>query len=244
MKRPLSESINNRKSSLHLSELKSAGLSQNKIFNDGQNTENSDISWIASTNSVSNKENESNDYNDIVDHIPKPFPMGKRIPESKRKIEKKYNINTTSINSAVYDENWAIKQTSSFTDWMNFTFSASLESPSLSSDDVSVTLSEGNIEGTLNANGLKIFLQKRNEALNRQKCFQLYHSAELTGTLKCIEEEVRGLLMEGDTRLRLYFVVNLHSYYYYFYYHYYNIGKFILFLTILSIIIRYVKEGY
>jgi hypothetical protein len=195
MKRPLSESMNSRKKSVPLSELKSAGLLQNKICNDGQGNGMSDISWIASKNSVSNKENENSNCNEIVDHIPKPFPMGKKAAEPKKKIEKKYNINTTSINNAVYDENWATKQTNSFTDWMNFTFSSSLESPSLSNDDMSATLNEGNIEGNLNANGLKIFLQKRNEALNRQKCFQLYHSTELTGALKSIEEEVRGLLI-------------------------------------------------
>jgi hypothetical protein len=196
--------MNDRKKSMPLSELKSAGLLQNKIFNDGQNTGSSDISWIASIRSVSNKENEKNNSNEIVDHIPKPFHMGKRAAEPKKKIDKKYNVNTTSINKAVYDENWATKQTNSFTDWMNFTFSSSLESPSLSNDDISVA-NEGNIEGNLNANGLKTFLQRRNEALNRQKCFQLYHSTKLTGALKSVEEEVRGLLIRGHIGLCIHF---------------------------------------
>ena len=184
-----------RKSAMPLSELKSAGLLSNRLSRHDVHDDASGLSWIPSTNS---KENISQNRKDIVDHIPKP---PQKESEFKKKVEKKNVKNatvvTTSISSAVYDENWATKQAKSFTDWMNFTYASALESPALTGDDA-VVAAAGNIEG--NANGLKTLLQKRGEAINRQKCCQLYHSEEMVTALRSIEKEIcdSRLLLRED----------------------------------------------
>lgn len=201
--RNVSDNVDNRRSSIALSELKSAGLQQNKLSSlDNNAIGDSGISWIASEN---NKENQSykenqNSNSEIVDHIPKPFyPRPSEIKKQKQN-KKQYDINITSINSAIYDENWATKQSNSFTEWMNFTFSSSLESSPLVADDAMKVSSDGSNTMEGNANGLKILLQKRNEAINRQKCFQLYQSEVVMNALKSIEEEIceGRLLMRED----------------------------------------------
>lgn len=189
--------LSHRKSSVPLSEFKSAGLLLNKLSrSDDLDACTLGISWIASTN---NKENISSNREVPIDQIVKHPQMGSRAPEVRKKSEKNYNIGITAINSAIYDKNWALKQANSFTDWMNFTFATSLDSPSVVDDDVPLIPAEGNIEG--NANGLKILLQKKGEAINRQKCFQLYHSPALLNAVRSVEQEVcEGRLLIRDDR--------------------------------------------
>lgn len=189
--------VNNRKSSMPLSEFKSAGLLLNKFSrSDDLDACTLGISWIASTN---NKENVSVNLKDPVEQMTKPPQMGSRAPEVRKKPNKNYDIGITAINSTLYDKNWALKQANSFTDWMNFTFASSLESPSVVGDEVPLIPAEENIEG--NANGLKILLQKRGEAVNRQKCFQLYHSPAILAMIRSVEEEVcEGRLLMRDDR--------------------------------------------
>ena len=180
-----------------LSELKSAGLLLNKLSR--QNESDNGISghgiaWIAS---VQNKEN---DQQAIVIQPNKALQKSSIDADVKKKLAKSYSVNVTAINSAIYDENWAVKQANSFTDWMNFTFASALESPPASSDDSSSISGEGNVEG--NANGLKVLLQiqNRKEATNRQKCCQLYHSAAIVDVLHSVEREVcnGGLSFRDD----------------------------------------------
>ena len=189
------DNSNRRKSSLPLSELKNAGLLLNRLSRSGDLSGSAGISWVAT---MDDKENGHCNQNEVVDHIPRPFLMGSRVPDVKKKAVKTYDVNITAISSSIYDENWAAKQGSGFTDWMNFTFASSLESAAPTGEEAIVN-SEGVIEG--DASGLKILMQKKGEAVNRQRCFQIYHSADFVKVLKSVEEEIcEGRLVVRDDR--------------------------------------------
>jgi hypothetical protein len=179
-----------------LTELKSAGLLLNRLSRNGDCDDMSSISWIPS---ACEKENEHINCSELSVHVANSNQMVCRIPDVKKKVAKKsYDVNISSINSAIYDENWATKQANSFTDWMNFTFTNAMEMAAPTGDEL-VAASEGIVEG--NANGLKILLQKRGEAIHRQKCFQLYHSSEFIKVLKAVEAEVcEGRLVLREDR--------------------------------------------
>lgn len=67
-----------------------------------------------------------------MDDLPKLYPLGSRAPEVFAKRKKLYNTQVTSVASVIYDENWASKQTKSYTDWLNHVFFASMGSHSIS----------------------------------------------------------------------------------------------------------------
>jgi hypothetical protein len=179
-----------QKSTQPQTELRNANLLLNRLSRSGEG-----FSWIES---ICDKENKSACNDSLIDQTFAPLAMVTKAPDVKKKALKTYNVNLTSIDSAVYDENWATKQANSFTDWMNFTFSNALESPALSSEETAMTC-DGVVEG--NANGLKILLQKKDEAISRQKCYQLYHSADFLKVLKAVEQEIcEGRLVLRDDR--------------------------------------------
>lgn len=179
-----------QKSTQPQTELRNANLLLNRLSRSGEG-----FSWIES---ICDKENKCASNESLIDQTFVPLSVVTKIPDMKKKAAKSYNVNLTSIDSAVYDENWATKQTNSFTDWMNFTFSNSLESPALNGEEAIIAY-DGLVEG--NANGLKILLQKKDEAISRQKCFQLYHSQDFLKVLKAVEQEIcDGRLVLRDDR--------------------------------------------
>ena len=140
-------------------------------------------------------------------------PIMRSRAESMNKIkkpnvtEKQFQMQVTSISNSLYDENWASKQINSFTEWMNFTFAkaGSIEESSSATVNGQQPISNAetlNAEGQDgNAAGLKVLLQKRVEAVIRQKAFELYHSDELTSVVKAMETEVsEGRLVMRDDR--------------------------------------------
>lgn len=78
----------------------------------------------------------------VVTDAPRPLPLGSRAPEIIVKKKILYNTQVTSVSSVIYDENWASKQTKSYTDCLNQIFSSSLGSQSNNSEmDVPTGLS-------------------------------------------------------------------------------------------------------
>jgi hypothetical protein len=92
-----------------------------------------------------------------VTDAPRPIPLGSRAPEIIVKKTKLYNTQVTSVSSVIYDENWASKQTKSYTDCLNQIFLSSLGSQSGSSEmDVPTGLSSWS-DGEDTFKVLKIF---------------------------------------------------------------------------------------
>jgi exopolysaccharide biosynthesis predicted pyruvyltransferase EpsI len=64
------------------------------------------------------------------------------------KKKKHYNTQVTSVSSVIYDENWASKQTNSYTDWLNHIFFNSLGSNNSSGSQAGqVALGNSDVEG-------------------------------------------------------------------------------------------------
>jgi hypothetical protein len=80
--------------------------------------------------------------------ISKPPLFGSRAPEIGLKKKKHYNTQVTSVSSVIYDENWASKQTNSYTDWLNHIFFNSLGSNNSSGSQAGqVALGNSDVEG-------------------------------------------------------------------------------------------------
>lgn len=81
--------------------------------------------------------------------ISKPPLFGSRAPEIGLKKKKLYNTQVTSVSSVIYDENWASKQTNSYTDWLNHIFFNSLGSNNSSGNQAGpVAMGNNDVEGT------------------------------------------------------------------------------------------------
>ena len=113
-----------------------------------------------------------------------------------------FNVQVTNISNSMYDESWATKQMNSFTEWMNFTFAKAGSSVEEGQQQASSAAAAAEVEGhDDDAAGLKALLQKRVEALTRQRVFELYHSAEVAPVIKAVEAEVaEGRLVMRDDR--------------------------------------------
>jgi hypothetical protein len=96
------------------------------------------------TSSLSSSSSASSD-------ISKPPLFGSRAPEIGPKKKKLYNTQVTSVSSVIYDENWASKQTNSYTDWLNHIFFNSLGSNNSSGSQAGpVALGNNDVEGIHN----------------------------------------------------------------------------------------------
>lgn len=73
----------------------------------------------------------------------RPLLFGSRAPEVIIKKKKLYNTQVTSVSTVIYDENWASKQTKSYTDCLNQMFLSSLGSLS-ASGEMDVTAGHSN----------------------------------------------------------------------------------------------------
>lgn len=80
--------------------------------------------------------------------VSKPPLFGSRAPEIGLKKKKLYNTQVTSVSSVIYDENWASKQTNSYTDWLNHIFYNSLGFNNSSGSQAGpVALGNNDVEG-------------------------------------------------------------------------------------------------
>eukprot|EP01038_Epipyxis_sp_PR26KG_P007565 gene7565-10306_t len=111
--------------------------------------------------------------------------------------KRKSVINNNEFKHVVFDDNWAEKQTKSFTNWMNMTFA---ESQNISLDTFENEDSTDNISDNIDTNGLRSFMQKRFEAKIRQKAVQLIRSEMISSTLYSISQEIseQRLVMRDD----------------------------------------------
>lgn len=69
----------------------------------------------------------------------KPTPFRSRTPEVRIQKKKLFNSQVTSVTSVIYDENWASKQTKSYTEWLNHVFTSSLGTSSSASHEIDST---------------------------------------------------------------------------------------------------------
>lgn len=80
--------------------------------------------------------------------ISKPPLFGSRASEVGLKKKKLYNTQVTSVSSVIYDENWASKQTNSYTNWLNHIFFNSLGSNNSTGTQAGpVALGSSDVEG-------------------------------------------------------------------------------------------------